>query len=384
MKHIYLFGISLMMLGCHSSNDPEKNLNAAMVASVPEPALSPEEQQQYAALATSFFDSCLRRNQFNGAILVAKNGVVVYEKYLGYKNIRAKDTLTAQTPLQIASTSKTMTSAAVLQLVQQGKLDLETPVAQFFPGFPYEDITVKMLLNHRSGLPEYLYFFEKNGWNRNTYATNDDVIRAIINWKPPRSFRANTRFDYCNTNFALLASIVEKVSGMPFPQYMKQNIFEPLQMNNTYVFTINDTARSAQSYDWNGAQWAMDFSDGVYGDKNVYSTPQDLLKWDQALYTDQVVSRQLLDSAFTPYSHEKPSLHNYGLGWRLLVYPQGKKVVYHNGRWHGFNSAFARLTDEKVTIVMLVNKFNKNVYTIARKMYNSFGDYEANHIGEVE
>jgi CubicO group peptidase (beta-lactamase class C family) len=315
---------------------------------------------------------------------VAKNGVVVYEKYVGYKNIRTKDTLTPLTPLQIASTSKTLTSAAVLQLIQQGKLDLNAPITQFFPGLPYPDVTIKMLLTHRSGLPEYLYFFEKNGWDRNTYATNDDVIKALIEWQPGRAFRANTRFDYCNTNFALLASIVEKVSGMPFPQYMKQNIFEPLNMDNTYVFTINDTARSAQSYDWNGTQWAMDFSDGVYGDKNIYSTPQDLLKWDQALYSDQIVSQQLLDSAFTPYSNEKPSLHNYGLGWRLLVYPQGKKVVYHNGRWHGFNSAFARLTDEKVTIIMLVNKFNKSVYTVARKMYNTFGDYEANHIREVE
>jgi CubicO group peptidase (beta-lactamase class C family) len=385
LKNYFLIGLSVLLFSCHSSKDPDKlNNDPATIAAAMQPTLNPEEQLHYSTLASRYFDSILRRNHFNGAILVAKNGVVVYEKYVGYKNIRTKDTLTPNTSLQIASTSKTLTSAAVLQLIQQGKLDLNAPVAQFFPGFPYPDITVKMLLTHRSGLPEYLYFFEKNGWDRNTYATNDDVINALIKWQPGRAFRANTRFDYCNTNFALLASIVEKVSGIPFPQYMKQNIFEPLNMDNSYVFTINDTARSAQSYDWNGTQWAMDFSDGVYGDKNVYSTPQDLLKWDQALYSDQVISQQLLDSAFTPYSNEKPSLHNYGLGWRLLVYPQGKKVVYHNGRWHGFNSAFARLTDEKVTIIMLVNKFNKSVYTVARKMYNTFGDYEANHIGEVE
>jgi CubicO group peptidase (beta-lactamase class C family) len=241
-----------------------------------------------------------------------------------------------------------------------------------------------MLLAQRSGLPEYLYFFEKGGWDRKVFATNNDVVNTFINWQPGRAFRANAHFDYCNTNFVLLASIVEKVSGLPFPLYMKKHIFEPLHMNNTYVKSPGDSLQLTNSYEWNGREWTLDFSDGSYGDKNVYSTPQDLLKWDQALYTNHIISQQLLDSAFTPYSNEKRSVHNYGLGWRLLVYPNGKKVVYHNGRWHGFNSAFARLVDEKVTIIMLCNKYNKSVYKIARDAYNLFGDYSANHIGEVE
>lgn len=384
MKKIYLAGTLLFLLGCQSSQDPEKQNDGTASVAKAQPALSLQEKQHYHSLAANFIDSSINKKVFNGSILIAKNGVIVYEEYMGYKNLRTKDTLTPQTPLQIASTSKTMTAAAVLQLVQQGKLSLDATVAEFFPGFPYPDISVKMLLNHRSGLPEYLYFFEKHGWNRNAYATNNDVINGLMTWKPGRASRANTRFDYCNTNFALLASIVEKVSGVSFPQYMKEYIFEPLHMNHTFVFTMADTARAAPSYNWNGSEWPLDFSDGVYGDKNVYSTPQDLLKWDQALYTEQVVSKQLLDSAFTPYSHEKPGLHNYGLGWRLLVYPHGKKVVYHNGRWHGFNSAFTRLTDEQVTIIMLVNKFNRGIYQTARKMYNTFGPYDETDMGVVE
>jgi CubicO group peptidase (beta-lactamase class C family) len=146
------------------------------------------------------------------------------------------------------------------------------------------------------------------------------------NWQPGRAFRSDAHFDYCNTNFVLLASLVERVSGMPFPLYMKKYIFEPLQMNNTYVRTIGDTTQqTTSSYEWNGREWQLDFSDGTYGDKNIFSTPRDLLKWDQALYTNHFLSKQLLDSAFTPYSNEKPSLHNYGLGWRLLVYPKREK-----------------------------------------------------------
>ncbi len=383
MKNFYLAGILFLLYSCQSSKDPENTMSAS-AQSAPKPRLSVQEKAHYSALATHFIDSIINKKNFNGSILIAKKGVPVYEEYFGYKNIRTKDTLTAETPLQIASTSKTMTAAAVLQLVQQGKLGLNDTITKFFPQFPYGDITVKMLLNHRSGLPEYLYFFEKNGWDRNTFATNNDVINAMITWKPGRASRANARFDYCNTNFALLASIVEKVSGTSFPQYMKQYIFEPLHMKNTFVYTMADTARFTPSYNWDGSEWQLDFSDGVYGDKNVYSTPRDLLKWDQALYTEQVVSKQLLDSAYKPYSHEKPGLHNYGLGWRLLMYPHGKKVIYHNGRWHGFNSAFTRLTDEEVTIIMLVNKFNRGIYQTARKMYNTFGPYDVDSIDEVE
>ncbi len=384
MKTLYLFGIIALSLKCNPSVNQAPAATAAVAFAPPQPVLSAEEKEKYAAIASNYFDKALRNMNYNGGVLVAKNGVVVYEKYVGYKNLKLKDSLTADTPLQIASTSKTLTSAAVLQLVQQGKLSLDAPVASFFPNFPYADVTVRMLLSQRSGLPEYLYFFEKNNWDRSTFATNTDVINAFAAWQPGRAFRANSHFDYCNTNFVLLASIVEKVSGTPFPLYMQQHIFEPLHMNHTYIRTIGDSTQSANSYEYNGREWARDFSDGTYGDKNVYSTPRDLLKWDQALYHNAVLTQQMTDSAFTPYSNEKRSIHNYGFGWRMLIYPNGKKIIYHNGRWHGFNSAFARLVDEKVTVIMLGNKFNKNVYTVAREFYKHIGNYSADAQHELE
>jgi CubicO group peptidase (beta-lactamase class C family) len=100
------------------------------------------------------------------------------------------------------------------------------------------------------------------------------------------------------------------------------------------------------------------------------------LKWDQALYSDQVISKSMQDSAFAPYSFEKPSVHNYGLGWRLQILPNGKKVVYHFGKWHGSNAAFARLMDEKVTIIILGNRFNRAIYDAASLCYDIFGDYQ--------
>jgi CubicO group peptidase (beta-lactamase class C family) len=338
--------------------------------------LSDEEKQKYHDIAEGFLDSTLLRGKFNGSILVAKKGVPVYEKYIGVRDFREKDSLTPSTAFQIASTSKPFTAAAVLKLVEEGKLELNTLIADIFPGFPYQEVTVKMLLNHRSGLPNYLHYMEHGGWDRKKLATNLDVLNTLIEWKPNRAYRPDTKFNYCNTNYVLLALIVEKVSGVSFPQYMERNFFEPFGMHDTYVHTIEDSARIAPSYDGRNTLWALDFSDGPYGDKNIYSTPRDLLKWDQAWYKGQVLSQALTDSAFTAYSNERPSQHNYGLGWRLLMLPNNKKVVYHNGRWHGFNSSFARLTDEQVTIIILGNKFNSSVYNIARKFYNRFGPYD--------
>ncbi len=149
-------------------------------------------------------------------------------------------------------------------------------------------------------------------------------------------------------------------------------------MTNTYVFTLKDTLTATPSFTYNNTYWNFDFLDATYGDKNIYSTPQDLLKWDQALYTNQLIDTALLAAAFSPQSFEKPSIHNYGLGWRLQILPNGKKVVYHFGKWHGFNASFARLTDEKATIIILGNKFNRGIYRAANLCYDIFGDYQQN------
>jgi CubicO group peptidase (beta-lactamase class C family) len=119
-------------------------------------------------------------------------------------------------------------------------------------------------------------------------------------------------------------------------------------MNDTYVFSMADTARAMPSYEFNGRRIPLGYLDVVYGDKNIYSTARDLLKWDQALYPSTGFFKPAtLDSAYTPYSFEKPGIKNYGLAWRMFVYPNGKKIIYHNGWWHGNRTAFYRLIDPR-------------------------------------
>lgn len=339
------------------------------------PVLSKQEFRYYHNAVKKFFDSLLISKGFNGSILVAKNGAVVYENYVGYHDLHKKDPLTAESVFHIASTSKTFTAMAILKLVQEGKINLNDSISTFFHGFPYGGITVKMLLTHRSGLPNYGYYLsDKKIWNRKVNVINQDVLNTLSNLQPQKSFNPDRRFNYCNTNFVLLAMIIEKVAGINYATYLKEKFFVPLQMNNTFVFSTTDSLRALPSFDGYGRPWALDQFEGTYGDKNIYSTPQDLLKWDQAVHNGLIINQPLLDSAFTPYSNERPSVHNYGLGWRLLMFPHGKKVIYHNGRWHGNNSFFARLPDEKITIIVLANKFNRQVYS-TRYIYDLFGEY---------
>ncbi len=378
MKNIlYIIALLTIVCGCNTGLSEKTTPEDSLEYYPPTPApLSKNEFRQYHRLLSAWFDSLLIKRGFNGGILVARNGTVLYEKYAGKIDLRKSDSLTDSAALHIASTTKTFTGIAILRMVQENKLSLSDSIQKFFPELPYPGVTVKMLLNHRSGLPNYIYFIPNSKWDKKIYVTNQDVLNLLYTEKPKRSFPPDKNFSYSNTNYVLLALIIEKLSGQSFPAYMKSKFFEPLQMKHTYVFTQADSATATPSFNYNNSFWENDFLELTYGDKNIYSTPRDLLKWDQALYTDQLVRKTLLDSAFMPYSLERPSVHNYGLGFRMLLIPNGKKVIYHFGRWHGFNAAFSRLTDEKVTIIILGNKFTRNIYTTATLSYDLFGNYQ--------
>ncbi|MET0634940.1 MAG: serine hydrolase domain-containing protein [Chitinophagaceae bacterium] len=378
MKHFfYCLLLAGAAISCKSSTTKVQISSDSLQYAAPAPGILKEnEKKELSNRLDKFFGERLVNHGFNGSILVAKEGNILYEKYVGYRDLRRKDSLTDTTSFHLASTSKPFTAMATLWLVQQGKLSLDDSVQKFFPALPYPGVTVKTLLNHRSGIPNYVYFMDdKKLWDPKKTVTNPDVLAFIYQHKPPRSFKPDTRFSYSNTNYVLLAEIIEKVTGKTFPDFLKENLFVPLKMNHTFVYTHHDSTNVTPSFDGRGGYWKDDFLEGTVGDKNVYSTPRDMLKWDQALYTGKFIRQSLLDTAFTPYSNETRSIHNYGLGWRLLMIPNGKKVVYHFGKWHGFTPAFARLIDEKATIIILGNKYNRNIYNSAHKAYDIFGNY---------
>lgn len=366
-----------LFIACNYSGRQEKIVAADDSLSYYPPTpkeLPKEEFRYYYNVAKNHFESSLLNRGFNGQILIAKNGVVVFEKTVGFADMRTKDSLDENTPMHIASVGKTFTGMGVLHLMEHGNLNLDDTLGKFFPGFPYPDVTVKMLLSHRSGLPNYLNYL--SGLKaKDTCYSNQDVLNSLFILKPGLESRSGTRFNYSNTNYVLLAMIVEKVTGESFPAYMKKTFFDPLQMTNTFVYANQDTLTPTPSFEWTGRYWESDPFDCTYGDKNIYTTAQDLLKWDQALAHGQLFKKETLDSAYTPFSNERRSVHNYGLGWRMMTFPNGKKFIYHNGRWHGSNAVFVRFPDENATMIVIGNKYNRNIYNSAAKAYNLFGVY---------
>lgn len=348
-------------------------------AAVPPPATPPSPPSvvtKFRGEVSGLVDSLFGRGHFNGSVLVAKDGEVIYEKYYGFTNPRQHtDSITAHTPIHLASVSKTLTAAAILKLCGEGKLDIHDSLSKYLPGFPSAGVTIKTLLNHRSGLPNYVHYMDRLGWDRSRFVTNQDVLDFLISrHKDIDIGPADRHFSYSNTNYALLALVIEKVSGLSYPEYMKKAIFEPLGMSDSYVFTPEDSARSVASYYYSGRPYAFDFLDYVYGDKNIYSTARDLLKFNEALAGSQFIRPDLLDSAYAPYSFEKPGIHNYGLGWRMYVLKNGKKLIYHNGWWHGNRTAFYRLIDEHAVIIALCNNDCKTAYS-SKILADVFGNY---------
>ncbi len=303
---------------------------------------------------------------FNGNVLVAKKGKIIYENAFGWANHLTRDSLKMNSRFELASVSKTMTSTAILMLMERGKLKLDQDVRDFFPNFPYAGITIRLLLTHRSGMMNYVYFidgvFRSEHRDQHKGVTNQQAMDMIAQYKPAPFNKPNVRFLYNNSNFMVLGSIIEKVSGMPYAQFMKENIFKPAGMAHTDVYskaTYEKIPVDVVGHDRNSWKYsvAQNFLDGPVGDKGIYSTVSDLFLFDRAMRANRLISAATQDSAYTDRNPMIRGHFNYGYGWRLFEGPN-EKVVYHTGWWHGFRHIFLRDMKSDITIVLLGNVVN--------------------------
>lgn len=381
--YILLISSFLSFLSCDSNGNQNKQpISTASFNDLADTIFHPLSDASIAAYhkeIEDYYDKSLLRTGFNGSILVAKNGKILFEDYHGIYDFAKKEPITEHTPFHLASISKTFTGMTALKLYEEGRLSLDDSLTKYFPQIPYHGITVEMLLNHRSGLPNYLYFMDSI-WNKKQKATNEDVLNFMIVHKPAIMATPGRSYHYCNTNFVLLALIIEQITKQPFPQYMKDSVFTPLGLMDTYVFSSADTANYIPTYSVT-RPFPMDHLDCTYGDKNIYSTVRDLFQWDKALYKNSFLKKSTLDLAFTPYSNERRSMHNYGLAWHLF-FNNGDTIIYHNGKWHGSNTVFTRLVQDTATIIVLGNKENRNIYG-AKQMSTIFtGRLDTSHLEE--
>ena len=321
------------------------------------------------AMLERYFMHRYRYEGFNGSVLISHNGKAIYQQNFGYADIRKRESLNDELPFELASVSKTFTGTAILKLVQNGKIYLDDPIKFFFPDFPYANITVRHLLSHRSGLQDYVYMDNRYITDRAHYMDNEDVVNIFTQRRPALEFAPNARFHYSNSNYVLLAQIVKVVTGIKFQDYVRDSIFAPIGMSNSFVFDFTDTAKHlfARSHDARGNKLRDVCFDGVVGDKGIFSTTGDMLKWDNALRDGKILTPEMLEEAYTPRSFERASfsncnIKNYGYGWRLAKQYDGNNIVYHNGWWHGNNNVFARNLRDNTTIIVLGNKLNQGNY----------------------
>ncbi len=375
----FLFSFALFFVACQTVSEqsaeakpllaPPENVYAPVKLEFSDTA-SPEGQELIRQL-----DSFYRRETkagFNGSVLVGYKGKILYERYFGYCDKGKGTLLCAQNPSQLASTSKPFTATAILWLHQNKYLDIDMPVQHYLKDFPYPDITITMLLNQRSGLPDYTKMGSRY-WKSAAPMYNEDLLQIFARYRPKLNSRPNTRFEYSNSNYAMLARIIEEVAKMSYKQFMREFIFEPLGMKNTFVYDPTDRSGYndiiTQSYQFNWRIFPETHEDGVYGDKGIYSTVEDMYRWDQSFYKHALLNDRTLQMAYKGYSNERPGVKNYGLGWRMLNFPDGNKVIYHNGWWHGNNTVFYRFIKDNFTIIVLGNKYNSKIYGHAKAIY---------------
>lgn len=298
-----------------------------------------------------------QRDLFNGTVLIAEKGKVLYKKAFGLKNRHTNEPLSTTSSFNLASVSKQFFAMMAMMLKEQGKLDYDAPVKQYVPKFPYPNITVRHLLNQVSGLPEYFDIAMGRMTLLDTL-TNASMIDILAAVNAPLVFQPGERWQYCNTNYTTLASVIEAVSGMTTDRFLKQHITTPLKMNDTYIYHLKMKSYPPSrvfGFSWEGGARVSDDLirfDGIIGDGNVYSSAEDLLKWDQALYAEKLVKKATLQEAFTPGKLNNGKATRYGFGW--VIDDPGKKVS-HTGGWVAFSTVINRYIDKNQTIIVLGN-----------------------------
>jgi len=357
----------LILTSCSSkNNDKNKTLSPANSKPLDTTALLAYNPKNADKKIDEVMKELHRTRGFNGNVLVAKKGKIVYENAIGWADYLHRDSLKLGSQFELASVTKTMTSTAILMLMERGKLTLNDDVKKFFPDFPYDGVTIRLLLTHRSGMMNYVYFiddiYRSQHLNQKKGLTNAEAMKMIADYKPRPFNVPNKRFLYNNSNFMVLGAIIEKVSGMSYADFMKQNVFAPASMAHTHVYSkavYDKIPVDVVGHD--RGQWrysvAQNFLDGPVGDKGIYSTVGDLFLFDRALRAGRLLKQATLDSAYVP---RNPMVHghfSYGYGWRTFTAP-GQEVIYHTGWWHGFRHIYLRDMKNDITIVLLTNLAN--------------------------
>ncbi len=333
------------------------------------PLLTTAQWSKKISTVDSVLTTLYERQLFNGTILIAEKGKILYKKAFGIAGVDQKS-LTTASAFNLASVSKQFFAMLIMMLKEENKLSYDDPVQKYLPGFPYPAISIRHLLNHTSGLPEYFDIADRNS-NLMDTLNNESMLALLAVKKPALVFKPGEKFEYCNTNYTTLASIIAVLSGMPCDKFFEQRIVRPLDLKNTYIYNINmksfPASRVFGFHYSNGKPVADDlmWMDGIVGDGNIYSSVEDLYKWEQALYTEKLVKQTTFKEAITTGKLNNGVSTGYGFGW--FIRKDGNEVD-HTGSWVAFLNYIDRLLTTKQTLIVLDNSANGYARWIAKNI----------------
>lgn len=302
------------------------------------------------------------------ALLIIRDGKPLLVKTFGLANLSDKTPVTVKTNFRLASVTKQFTAMCIMLLKEQGKLDYETTLQELFPEFPDygKSITIRNILQHTSGLIAYEDIVPDTV---SVQVLDKDVFQLMAE-QDSTYFIPGSEYRYSNTGYAVLVNVIEKLSGKSFAEFLKEHIFKPLQMDGSVAFQqgISTVPQRAFGYDVTDSG-IVDSDQSAYsavlGDGGIYSSMDDLFKWDQALYTENLVSAQTRKLAFTP------NLENYGFGWRIDEY-KGHRRIHHTGSTSGFRNVIQRFPDDNFTVIILTNRKEPDVAPLAEKLVDMY------------
>lgn len=321
------------------------------------------------------------QKDFSGVVLIAEKGKPVYERTFGYREFENEIPLQKTDIFELASVSKQFTAMIIMMLKEKGKLNYDDSVSKYLE-IPYKGITIRNLLTHTSGLPDYQDIMDKY-WDKTKVAGNPDCIEYLNKYAPPKHFEPGEKYEYSNTGYMLLASIAEKASGKDFIELCRSWIFKKLKMKSTDIRTLEEKKATknfaiGHIYVEERNKWvrADSFPSSNYtiwlgnrkGPGRISSTAPDLLKWDKALYTEKLIKQSTLEEAFAPMKLNNGRLSNYGFGWMLRADSVMGKIVQHTGDNPGYKTEIIRYIDKKKTIILLNNNAHENFSNLLRSL----------------
>jgi CubicO group peptidase (beta-lactamase class C family) len=351
-----LFSIILIAMFACGGEDDIVNMTALPI---PETSSDYNEANQK---VDDFFASFIGEDTPGGAVTILKDGKPVYQAAYGLANLEEQTPLTTNHIFHIASMGKQMTAFGIMMLADDGKLDFDDTVGTHVPELEHfgEDFTIRRLLTHTSGLQDYDSELEDALFAISAQPTNDDLLTVLSEMQGPAATPGD-EFEYSNPGYELLATVIERVSGQKFPDFMQTRIFDPLGMTHTFSLP-NENRRAdpmvAMSYTGENGQpeaYPSDDLDNLYGSGSIYTTLGDMALYDEMLYTNQLVSQATLQQAFTPVQLNDGSIEPYGFGWELEEW-NGESYVAHSGAWLGFNSDYVRFPSRHFSVIVLLNR----------------------------